>query len=473
MYVAVSTLKPKQHPADYKAAVSHTLAPALKLRFPEIAAIARISAQTVILEHGRREGAGDASTGRTRPSSRSCRCQRSPETCVARWIGRTASSCPARWRGSISAATTRSGPRSSSIATRPMTITAIIEDLPGGATDLETGIFASGLLARSTLAGFDRQPVDPSSFIIDTTTYLRLAPGASIETMRTGMPPIAAPQFSQRPPGLDYEIGLLRIDEAHLFPGLNPGGRTRVMTLAGIGLLTLLIAAINFINLATARASRRAREIAVRKTAGASRTALIVQFLGRRCSTVLFATCIGVALTELLLPWVNSFLQTGAAFDYPSDPALLGWLALGSRASHAVRGLVPGVRAHGVSAGDCAQGRHRAGRRIELRAPGPRHAAVRRFDRDAGVSRHRLSAAQLCVERRDARRDGSARPRRNPMHTGDFERHTQAAGCSQRWMHRGMPLSRRCFDNIRMVDGALTAYGTASAEAGVLESLAV
>src|SRR6185503_9993720 len=67
---------------------------------------------------------------------------------------------------------------------RTMTVTAVIEDLPARATDLETGIFASGLLATSTLAALDRQAVDPGAITIDTSTWLRLAPGTSIDTIR-------------------------------------------------------------------------------------------------------------------------------------------------------------------------------------------------------------------------------------------------------------------------------------------------
>jgi putative ABC transport system permease protein len=202
VYVAVSTLKPKQHPAGYKAAVSHTLAPALKVRFPEIAAIARITSQTVVLEHGNVKGrerlywadpaffdvmplpvlAGDLRHALDRPDGLVL-----PRSVARKYFG-------------------RDNPIGATLQLdrdHTMTITAILEDLPGGATDLETGIFASGLLAHSALAGFDRQSVDPKSFIIDTTTYLRLAPGASIESIRAGMSPIAETQFSQRPPGLE------------------------------------------------------------------------------------------------------------------------------------------------------------------------------------------------------------------------------------------------------------------------------
>jgi putative ABC transport system permease protein len=472
VYVAVSTLKPKQHPADYNTGVSHTLAPALKLRFPEIASIARISAQSVFLEQGAvraRERiywadpaffevmplpviAGDLRRALERPDG----------IVLSRSVAR-------KYFG-------RNDPLGATLQLdrdQTMTITAIIEDLPSGATDLETGIFASGLLARSKLAQLDREPVDPNSFLIDCTTYLRLAPGASIETLRAAMPPIAAAQFSRRPPGLEYEIALLRIDEAHLFPGLNPGGRSRVMTLAGIGLLTLLVAAINFVNLSTARASRRAREIAVRKTAGASRAALIVQFLGETLLYVLLATCIGVALTELLLPWVNSFLQTGAAFDYLSDPALLGWLALGIVTLTVFAGLYPAFVLTAFHPATVLKG-------VFAQVSGTNFARQALVTLQFAVLIGMLAAAAIVYQQRSYALNDALRVATDqhvlvetqctPDISSDIRKlpGVRSAGCTGECL-----ISGTCFDNIRMVDGSLTAFGTATAEAGVLESLGI
>lgn len=470
VYVAVSVAKPQQHPADYQAAVSHTLASALKVRFPQIASIARVTSQTVMLEHESVKAretlywadpgffdvislpvvAGDLRGALEQPDGIVL-----PRSVARKYFG-------------------RDDPIGATLQLdrdQTMTVTAVIEDLPAGATDLGTGIFASGVLARSALARFDRQTPDAASFVIDTSTYLRLAPNASIEAIRAGMGQIAEAQFPRRPPGLDYEIALLRVDEAHLFPGLNPGGRTRVMTLAGIGLLTLVIAAINFINLSTARASRRAREIAVRKTAGASRAALVVQFLGETLLYVLLATCMGVALTELLLPWANSFLRTGATFDYLSDPALLGWLALGIVVLTLFAGVYPAFvlaafRPAAVLKGVIANVR---GSQLARQA-----LVTLQFALLIGML---VSAAIMYQQRSYALNDALrvatdqhvlVETRCTPEISSDARKlaGVRSAGCTSECLITGS-----CFDNIRMVDGSLTAYGVASAEAGVLESL--
>ena len=72
-----------------------------------------------------------------------------------------------------------------------------------------------------------------------------------------------------------------------------------VVTLGLVGLLTLLIAIVNYVNLATARAGLRAREVAMRKVLGADRATLIRQFLGEAVSTVAIAALVGLMLAEV------------------------------------------------------------------------------------------------------------------------------------------------------------------------------
>ena len=86
-----------------------------------------------------------------------------------------------------------------------------------------------------------------------------------------------------------------------------PGVDGRVVASLGIvGLFTLVIAVLNYINLATARASLRAREVAVRKVLGATQATLMGQFLAEAIAVALLAVLIGLALTELALPLFNA-----------------------------------------------------------------------------------------------------------------------------------------------------------------------
>ena len=109
-------------------------------------------------------------------------------------------------------------------------------------------------------------------------------------------------------PSKTQQLGLLPLADLHLAPqGQDSGSaRTTVVTLGLVGVLTLLIAVVNYINLATARAGLRAREVAMRKVLGADRGILVRQFLGEAVLTVAIASLGGLILAELGLPLVNA-----------------------------------------------------------------------------------------------------------------------------------------------------------------------
>lgn len=104
----------------------------------------------------------------------------------------------------------------------------------------------------------------------------------------------------------------------------KPGGDINaVIAFSAIALLILIIACINFVNLATARAMQRAREVAMRKVLGATRGQLILQHLGEAVVTALIALLLAFALVELVLPAFNGFIHKSLALHY-GEPALLG-----------------------------------------------------------------------------------------------------------------------------------------------------
>ena len=119
----------------------------------------------------------------------------------------------------------------------------------------------------------------------------------------------------------DLELRLTNIRDVHLGKaqefGMTPGNdRGTVTTFAVIALLVLGMAAINFTNLATARASQRAREVALRKVLGASRRQLITQFLGEFVLLAVIAMVVALALVEFALPAFNAFLEADIRLQY-------------------------------------------------------------------------------------------------------------------------------------------------------------
>jgi putative ABC transport system permease protein len=108
-----------------------------------------------------------------------------------------------------------------------------------------------------------------------------------------------------------------------------------------IGLITLVIALVNYINLATARALNRSREVGVRKAIGARRNQLVVQFLYESAFTNITAMILALALTFTLLPVVNNIAETQLSVQQWLDPMFLLALASTLLAGTLLAGLYP------------------------------------------------------------------------------------------------------------------------------------
>ncbi|GAA4495731.1 ABC transporter permease [Gluconacetobacter tumulicola] len=104
--------------------------------------------------------------------------------------------------------------------------------------------------------------------------------------------------------------------DAHIFGDDTAADRRVIDSLFIVGLLALVAAAINYVNLATARALLRAREVAMRKVLGAPKGVLIAQFLGEAIMLALGAGIAGLALTELAAPVVNALGGWQVSLDY-------------------------------------------------------------------------------------------------------------------------------------------------------------
>ncbi|MBL0744736.1 ABC transporter permease [Chryseolinea lacunae] len=91
-----------------------------------------------------------------------------------------------------------------------------------------------------------------------------------------------------------------------------------VMLFSGIAVFILVIACINFMNLATARSEHRAREVGIRKSVGSSRKQLIAQFMGESLLISALAFVLSVALVEMARPFYNTLLGKHLTIDYTS-----------------------------------------------------------------------------------------------------------------------------------------------------------
>jgi putative ABC transport system permease protein len=211
-----------------------------------------------------------------------------------------------------------------------MRVTAVVRDLPFN-TNLVAEVFASGRSAYSDLAVRASRPPDygdrGAAF-----TFVRLKPGVSAAELEHALDVVTRPEQALAAvysPGSKWLFRSVPLGDAHLTPVTQSaiiyrasGSRTIIYGIAGVGALIVLVAAINFVTLMTARAARRGVEVGVRKATGAQRSDLMAQFVGEALIQVTVAAVIATALAELLIKPFGAFLQIALPLDFLHDPAL-------------------------------------------------------------------------------------------------------------------------------------------------------
>jgi putative ABC transport system permease protein len=151
-------------------------------------------------------------------------------------------------------------------------------------------------------------------------TTLILSDPAAVAHLQALMPAFvdrhAAKDFKPTVPHTIHHLSFYPLRDLHL---QDPKTRTNVFALGLVGLLAFVIAAINYVNLATARAGMRAREVAVRKTLGATQGMLRTQFLCEAALTTIVAALIGLSLVEVSLPLINAAGGLSLKLDYVAE----------------------------------------------------------------------------------------------------------------------------------------------------------
>ncbi len=211
-------------------------------------------------------------------------------------------------------------------------ITAVLKDLPSN-TNLTTEIFVSGRSAYSSLAIQDARPITQGLGNVSTYTFVRLKPGVTAADLQSKLDEAGKPEnqlFSRLTVGSSFTFHAVPLAEAHFtsatLTGVNvkpAGSRAIAYGIAGVGALSVLVAAINFVTLMTARAARRGVEVGIRKATGAQRADLMLQFIGEALLQVVFATLIAILLAELLMPPFNAIIQRSLNLNFFTDPVLL------------------------------------------------------------------------------------------------------------------------------------------------------
>ncbi|HTE24812.1 ABC transporter permease [Flavitalea sp.] len=181
----------------------------------------------------------------------------------------------------------------------PNTVSAVIEDLPANSHFRFRGL-------RSLPAGYTA-----GWQAFELYTYILLKKGTDVNNLESKLPAFfkkhLEPSMGQ---GIDYRMELQPLSSIHLYSNLEyemaaNGNIQYVYVFSIIGLLVLIIASINYMNLSTARASYRVKEIGVRKVIGSGKSQLVFMFLAESVLICLFAGGLAILIAELVMPLFN------------------------------------------------------------------------------------------------------------------------------------------------------------------------
>ncbi len=160
-------------------------------------------------------------------------------------------------------------------------------------------------------------------------TYLLLAENADVEAIIPKLNEAVSNNMTL-PPGASFNLSLQKLTDIHLhshreFEIAANGETSTLYIFSAIAAFVLIIACINFISLATAKSSRRAREIGLRKVFGAYRGELVRKFLNESILLSLFALLFAVFLVEISLPVFNAFMGKSITFmsQIMADPVFV------------------------------------------------------------------------------------------------------------------------------------------------------
>ncbi len=192
---------------------------------------------------------------------------------------------------------------------RDFTVTSVFEDIPLHSTQRFEYLFSWE--AHKTILSWASN---------DYQSYVQLAPGTDVASVTAKLNRFLKTRW-QGDLGTGVRLGLQPFSDRYLrgtfVNGRPTGGRIEYIRLfTGVAFFILLLACINFMNLATARSVRRAKEVGLRKVVGSTRGYLIGQFFGESLVFALLAMLLSIGLLQILLPAFNRFTDKHIAFPF-------------------------------------------------------------------------------------------------------------------------------------------------------------
>jgi putative ABC transport system permease protein len=208
-------------------------------------------------------------------------------------------------------------------------VTGIMKDVPGN-SHLKFDALISGM-SIAVEQGIDNfNSLEPERFWnIGVYTYILLKKNSRMESIHEKFSPFYDKYMKPIGDQINASFTLMStpLVETHFRQGLSAelptGNKSYVFIFSAVAIFILLLAAINYMNMATARSVKRAKEVGVRKVLGAHKNLLIRQFLSESLTLAIIALLIAILIVTLLMPEFNNLSGKELSFNLTNNPLII------------------------------------------------------------------------------------------------------------------------------------------------------
>ncbi|TSJ43581.1 FtsX-like permease family protein [Mucilaginibacter corticis] len=214
----------------------------------------------------------------------------------------------------------------------PYVVSAVYEDMPLRSSVHKNMILSLDNIRKNFGGNGSWKTIDEDWGNYNFTTFLQLKPGTNTKVLADNLASIMIKSNPAAKKGeasfILQPLSMLRLYS----PDLSPDGVKTVRIFILIGVLILLIAVINYINLSTARATKRAKEVGLRRVVGADRMQLIMQFVAEFVIIFLASIVLAFILIGALVPVYQNISGKDYPIDYwqPSTLKIILWVGIGT-----------------------------------------------------------------------------------------------------------------------------------------------
>ncbi len=204
-------------------------------------------------------------------------------------------------------------------AEKEFKISAVVADPPKN-TDLPFTLYLSIETIKKEI-----EEKSWGSIWSDEHCYFLLKENEDIKSVTDNLPAFR----TKHNPGENYDnqtfipqpLATLHFDDRFGNYNYNTVGKESLLALAIVAFFLIVTASINFINLTTAEAVKRSKEVGIRKTLGSSKTQLVFQFLGESSFITVVSTVLALGIAQIALTFLNPFLELELAFTFSTNLA--------------------------------------------------------------------------------------------------------------------------------------------------------